>query len=81
MEGRPIVRRLRGLQRGPFVLYSWPFSSGLELYALCQGFQSGEDGHCCVEECEFHGQVKPLGDEADRELLRNPVGFRNVKGV
>jgi hypothetical protein len=47
MEGRPIVRRWQGLQRVPFVLHSWPFSSGLELYALCEGFQSGEDSNCC----------------------------------
>jgi len=46
MEGWPIVRRWRGLQRGPFVLDSWPFSSSLELYALCEGFQSSEDSIC-----------------------------------
>ncbi len=59
MEGRPIVRRWRRLQRGSFVLHSWPFSSSFELYALCEGFQSSEDSHCCAEEFEFHGQVKP----------------------
>jgi hypothetical protein len=59
MEVRPIVRRWRGLQRGPFVLHSWPFSSGLAPYALCEGFQSSEDSNFVPEEFEFHGQVKP----------------------
>jgi hypothetical protein len=49
MEGWPIVRRWRGLQCGPFVLDSLPFSSSLELYALCEGFQSSEDSNCCAE--------------------------------
>ncbi len=48
MEGRPILRRWRGLHCGPFVLNSWPFSSGLELYALREGFQSSEDSNCCA---------------------------------
>jgi hypothetical protein len=58
MEGRPIARRWRGLHRGPFVLHSWPFPSSLELYALCQGFQSGQDSIFVPAEFEFHGQVK-----------------------
>jgi hypothetical protein len=37
---------LAGLQRGPFVLHSWPFSSCLGLYALYEGFQSSKDSIC-----------------------------------
>jgi len=45
-ERRPISQRWRGLQRGPFVLHSWPFSSCLGLYALRERFQSSEDSIC-----------------------------------
>ncbi len=79
MEGRPIVRRLRGLQREPFVLHSWPFSSGLELYMLCERFQSSGDRNFCAGESEFHGQVQPWvavarQAYAERFSRRAPLG-------
>lgn len=72
MEGRPIVRRWRRLQRGPFVLYSWPFSSCLGLYALHEGFQSSEDSICCAGRIPIPWSGKALRREADSGFPRNP---------
>jgi len=66
MEGR-IGQRCRGLQRGPFVLYSGPFSSCLGLYALHERFQSSEDSIYVPESSLVHGQVKPRARGAGSE--------------
>jgi len=58
MEGRPIVRRWRRLQRGPFVLYSWPFSSVSNYTCYGRAFNPVKTGIAAPAECEFHGQVK-----------------------
>jgi len=81
MEGRPIVWRWRGPQRGPFVLDSWPFSSSLELYARCEGFQSSEDGNCCAGRIWIPCQVKPWDDEAGSGFPRNPQVIANQQKI
>jgi len=58
MEGRPIVRRWRGLQRGPLVLHSCPSRPASNYTHCSRAFNPAKTAIVVPKECELHGQVK-----------------------
>ena len=59
MEGRPIVRRWRRLQRGPFVVYRGPSRPASDYTHSTKAFNPARTAFVVLEESPFHGQVKP----------------------